>query len=132
MQHHFRNSYWKMCKGPAALRETSKTEDMYAQLFTNCGVYMLGPFLIKDDRKEFKRYGAPFPLFASRTVHNESICHMEADSFIKALLQFKVRRENIRLCRYNTSNLVGVQKELENVFKCFRFGRNTRMIVDPS
>ena len=34
--------------------------------FTNFGVDMFGPFLIKEGRKELKRYGALFNSFASR------------------------------------------------------------------
>ena len=34
--------------------------------FTNCGVDMFGPFLIKEGRKELKRYGGTFHLFSKR------------------------------------------------------------------
>ena len=32
--------------------------------FTNCGVDIFGPFLIKEGRKELKRYGALFTCLA--------------------------------------------------------------------
>ena len=34
--------------------------------FTNCGIYIFGPFLIKEGRKELKRYGALLTYLASR------------------------------------------------------------------
>ena len=39
--------------------------------FTYCGVDMFGPFLIKQQRNEIKRYGAMFTCMASRAVHIE-------------------------------------------------------------
>ena len=41
--------------------------------FTNCGIDMFSPFLIKEGRKGLKRYGAFFTCLASRAVHIE--CH---------------------------------------------------------
>ena len=53
--------------------------------FTNCGIDMFNPFLIKEDRKELKRYGALFTCLASRAVHIECTCSMVTDSFIQIL-----------------------------------------------
>ena len=53
--------------------------------FANCDVDMFGPFLIKEGRKEFKRYGALFTHLSSRAVHTECSCTLEIDSFLKAL-----------------------------------------------
>ena len=39
--------------------------------FTNCGIDMFGPCLIKEGRKELKRYGALFTCLASRAVYIE-------------------------------------------------------------
>ena len=86
--------------------------------FINCGVDMFGPFLIKEGRKELKRYGALFTCLSSRAVHIECTCSLETDSFIQALCRFVARRENIRvLCSDNGSNFVGAQKELEKAYK---------------
>ena len=85
--------------------------------FTNCGVDIFGPFLIKEVRKELKRYGALFTCLASRTVHIECTCSVDTDSFIQALQRFIARRGNIRvLCSENGSNFVVAQKELGNAF----------------
>ena len=40
--------------------------------FTYAGVDMFGPFLIKEGRKELKRYGVLFTCFANRAIHLES------------------------------------------------------------
>ena len=81
--------------------------------FTNCGVDMFGPFLIKEGRKELKRYGALFTCLSSRAVHIECTCNLETNSFIQALHHFVAQRGNIRaLCSDNGSNFVGAQKEL--------------------
>ena len=86
--------------------------------FTNCGIDMFGPFLIKEGRKELKRYGALFTCLDSRAIHIECTCSMDTVSFIQALRQFIARRGNIRVLRSdNGSNFVRAQKKLGNVFK---------------
>ena len=86
--------------------------------FTNCAVDMFGPFLIKEGRKELKRYGALFTCLASRAVHIECTCSMDTDSFIQALRQFIAKRGNIRILRCdNGSNFVGTQRELAKAFQ---------------
>ena len=81
--------------------------------FTNCGVDMFGPFLIKEGRKDLKRYGALFTCLSSRAVHIECTCNHETNSFRQALHCFVAQRGNIRvLCSDNGSNFVGAQKEL--------------------
>ena len=86
--------------------------------FTNCGADMFGPFLIKEGRKELKRYRTLFTYLSGRAVHIECACSLETDSFIQALHCFVARRGNIRvLCSDNGSNFVGAQKELEKAYK---------------
>ena len=75
---------------------------------------MFGTFLIKEGRKELKRYRALFTCLSSRAVHIECTCSPETDSFIQALHRFVAQRGNIRvLCGDSGSNFVGAQKELE-------------------
>ena len=86
--------------------------------FTNFGVDMFGPFLIKEGRKELKRYRTLFTCLASRAVHIECTCSMDTDSFIQALRQFIAKRGNIRILRCdNGSNFVGTQRELAKAFQ---------------
>ena len=53
--------------------------------FSCCGIYMFGPFTVKDGRKEKKRYGALFTCLSSRAVHIEVSHSMTTDSFIMCL-----------------------------------------------
>ena len=56
--------------------------------FTNCAVDYFGPFIIKEGRKELKRYGVLFTCMVSRAVHIEVAASLETDSFINALRRF--------------------------------------------
>ena len=86
--------------------------------FTNSGVDMFGPFLIKEGRKELKRYRALFTCLASRAVHIECTCSMDTDSFIQALRRFIAKRGKIRiLCCDNGSTFVGTQRKLVKAFQ---------------
>ena len=74
---------------------------MKAPPFTYCGVYLFGPFLVKERWSEMKRYGALLTCLASRAVHIEIVASMETDSFIMALRRVIERRGNIRTIRRN-------------------------------
>ena len=81
-------------------------------------VDMFDPFLIKEGRKELKRYGALFTCLASRAVHIECTCSMDTYSFIQALQRFIAGGGNIRVLHSdNGSNFVGTQKKLGSTFK---------------
>ena len=47
--------------------------------FANCAVDYFGPFIIKEARKELKRYGVVFTSMASRAVHLEVADTLETD-----------------------------------------------------
>ena len=64
--------------------------------FTHCGVDMFGPFLIKEGRKEMKRYCAIFTCFSLRAIHIETTESMDTDSFILALRRFLNRRSPVK------------------------------------
>ena len=81
--------------------------------FTYCAVDYFGPFIIKDGRKELKRYGVLFTCMASRAVHIETANSLETDSFINALRRFISRRGPIRQLRSDQgTNFVGACTEL--------------------
>ena len=81
--------------------------------FTYTGVDYFGPFIIKDGRKEVKRYGALFTCLVSRAVHIEVASTLESSSFIQALRRFLARRGPVREIRSdNGTNFVGARKEL--------------------
>ena len=67
--------------------------------FSNCAVDYFGPLIIKEGRKELKRYGVLFTCMASRAIHIEVAATLETDSFITALCRFICRRGPIRQLR---------------------------------
>ena len=82
--------------------------------FTYCAVDYFGPWIVKEKRKEMKRYGALFTCMTSRAIHLE-VCHsLATDSFINALRRFICRRGPIRQLRSDQgTNFVGARKELK-------------------
>jgi hypothetical protein len=81
--------------------------------FTYCGVDLFGPFLIKEGRREMKRYGCLFTCLSCRAIHIETTNSADTDAFINALRRFIARRGNIRLLRSdNGTNFVGAENEL--------------------
>ena len=81
--------------------------------FTYCGVDYFGPLLVKEGRKELKRYGALFTCFSSRAIHIEVAKSLTTDSFINALRRFIGRRGAVRSIRSdNGTNFVGASNEL--------------------
>lgn len=82
--------------------------------FTHCGVDYFGPWLIKEGRKELKRYGVLFTCLSSRAIHLEVSATLETDSFINPLRRFISRRGPVRTIRCDQgSNLVGAKNELQ-------------------
>ena len=95
-----------------------KDRMMDAPPFTYCGVDYFGPFIIKERRKELKRYGVIFTCFNCRAVHLETATSLDADTFILALRRFISRRGNIRTIRSdNGRNFVGAENELRDALK---------------
>lgn len=82
--------------------------------FTYCAVDYFGPFVVKEGRKELKRYGVLFTCMASRAIHLEIANSLETDSFINALRRFISRRGPIRQLRSDQgTNFVGARRELK-------------------
>ncbi|KAK3755825.1 hypothetical protein QZH41_003462 [Actinostola sp. cb2023] len=81
--------------------------------FTYCGVDYFGPFLVREGRKDLKRYGVLFTCMASRAIHLETANSLETDAFINALRRFISRRGPIRQLRSDQgTNFVGARREL--------------------
>ena len=81
--------------------------------FTYTGVDYFGPFIIKEGRREVKRYGALFTCLVSRAVHIEVASTLESSSFIQALRRFIARRGPVREIRSdNGTNFIGARNEL--------------------
>ena len=82
--------------------------------FTNCAVDYSGPFVIREGRKDLKRYGVLFTCMASRAVHVEASATLETDYFINAFSRFVSRRGPIRQLRWDQgTNFVGARRELK-------------------
>ena len=81
--------------------------------FSYCAVDYFGPFIVKDGRKELKRYGVLFTRMASRAIHLETSNSLDTDSFINALRRLISQRGPIRQLRSDQgTNFVGACKEL--------------------
>ncbi|XP_006823892.1 uncharacterized protein LOC102807510 [Saccoglossus kowalevskii] len=89
--------------------------------FTHCGLDCFGPFMIKEGRKELKRYGLIFTCLASRAVHIEVLDDMSTDSFINALRCLIAIRGNVLMIRCDQgTNFVGASHEMkENLNKLY-------------
>ena len=86
--------------------------------FTYRGVDWCCPFIIKNYRKELKRYGVMFTCLCSRAIHIEVEQSLETDSFIFLLRRFIWRRGNICLMRSdNDINIVGAITKLQKAFQ---------------
>ncbi|XP_023816942.1 uncharacterized protein LOC111948389 [Oryzias latipes] len=86
--------------------------------FTYVGMDCFGPFLVKDGRKVFKRYGLLFTCLCSRAIHVELLEDMTTDAFLNALRAFIAIRGNVRQLRSDRgTNFVGAKRELEQLMK---------------
>ena len=99
--------------GVQKMADLPKNRISPAPPFTYTGVDYFGPFIIKEGRKEMKRYGALFTCLVSRAVHIEVASSLESSSFIQALRRFIARRGLVREIRSgNGTNFVGARNEL--------------------
>lgn len=70
--------------------------------------------MIREGRKDRKRYGVLFTCVASRAVHVEVATTLETDSFSNAFRRFVSRRGPIWQLRSDQStNFVGARRELK-------------------
>lgn len=86
--------------------------------FAYCGMDCFGPFITKQGRKEFKRYGLLFTCLCSRAVHIELVEDMTTDAFINALRCFIAIRGKVTQIRSDQgSNFIGADNELKQAMK---------------
>ena len=80
--------------------------------FSFCGMDCFGPFVTKQGRKEYKRYGLLFTCMCSRAVHIEMLDDMTTDSFIIGLRNFiAIRGAVTELRSDHGGNFVGASNE---------------------
>ena len=90
---------------------TDRTKEV--PLFTYSAVDYLGPFRIKDGRKEVKRYDVLFTCMSSRAVHIKTSSSLETDLYINALRPFLAERGPVRQIRSDRgTNFVGARRKL--------------------
>ena len=86
--------------------------------FTYCGMDCFGPFMVKEGRRELKRYAVIFTCMSSRAVHIEQLDDMTTDAFINALRCFTAIRGPVQQLRCDQgSNFVGARNELAAAVK---------------
>ncbi|KAL4009472.1 hypothetical protein ACER0C_003324 [Sarotherodon galilaeus] len=86
--------------------------------FTYCGLDCFGPFIVKEGRRELKRYGLLFTCLCSRAVHIETLDDLTTDAFINALRSFIAIRGPVRQLRCDRgTNFVGARKELSELLE---------------
>ena len=82
--------------------------------FTHTGMDYFGPFYVKQNRSQAKRYGVIFTCLSTRAVHVEVAEDLSADSFLCALRRFKSRRVHVKTLDSNRgTNFFGGSKELK-------------------
>lgn len=86
--------------------------------FTYCGMDCFGPFLVKQGRKEVKRYGLLFTCMCCRAIHIEMLDDMSTDAFINGLRCFIAIRGAVKQIRSDQgTNFIGAKNEFERETK---------------
>lgn len=101
------------CRSIQKMADLPKDRTESAPPFTHCGLDCFGPFIVKDGRKEQKRYGLLITCFSSRAIHIEMLDDMSTDAFINGLRCFISLRGAVRTIRCDKgTNFVGASNEL--------------------
>jgi len=91
-----------MCRKTQSAPETQKVADLSSKQieptspFTYVESDCFGPFVFKDNKKEFKKYGVIFTCMASRAIHIELVEDLSTNAFTNALRCFIAIRGPIR------------------------------------
>ena len=86
--------------------------------FTTAGVDFFGPILIKQGRKNLKRWGCIFTCLTTRAVYLDIAPSLQMDDFILLLRQFICRRGAPKETRSDqATNFVGADRELREALK---------------
>ena len=116
------------CRRQRRPLELQKMADLPSERLTPCppftyvGADCFGPFLVKDYRKEIKRYGVVFTCMASRAVHLEVLDNMTSDDIINAIRRVIAIRGPIRQLRSDQgSNFVGAANEFKKNLRLQHF-----------
>ena len=89
-----------------------------ARPFRYCGVYLFGPFLIKQGMEEVKCHRVRFTCLASRGVHMKTAHLLEINSFMNTVRKFIARWWPVCKIRSDQrTNIVGTQTELKKALE---------------
>ena len=81
--------------------------------FTHVGLDCFGPFIVKEGRRDLKKYGLIVTCMASRAVHIEVTDDMTTDTFLNGLRCVIAIRGHIQSIRCDQgSNFIGADREL--------------------
>ena len=99
--------------------------------FTYCGIDLFGPFIVREGRKELKRYGLIFTCLALRAIHIEILDDMSTDSFLNGLRCFIALRGKVRLLFCDRgSNFLGAKHELKENLKLMNWDSIQSKLAD--
>ena len=109
-----------VCRKLRGLRLQQKMADLPSERvdpsppFTFTGIDCFGPFLVKNGRRECKRYGLLFTCLCCRAIHIESLDDLSTDAFINGLRCFIALRGSVRMIYCDQgSNFIGANNELK-------------------
>ena len=102
-------------------------------VFTHTGVDVFGPWLVREGRKELKRYGILFTCMSCRAVHLETLNSMNTDSFINALRRFIAIRGPVKVLRSDCgTNFVGANNQLKKEYQNMNFDKIKSYLLSRS
>ena len=81
-------------------------------LFTHCGADMFGPFIVKNGRKEFKRYGCIFTCMSSCAAHRLQMIWVRTPSFKHCVVLLPGEGKSD-----NGTNFIGAENELKKAIE---------------
>ena len=99
--------------------------------FSNCGIDMFGPIIIKQGRKRLKRWGVIMTCLTIRCIHLEVVELADTDSFINSFRRFTNRRGCPKTIYSDCgSNFQGATNELDEFISCLDKYKITRSAAD--
>ncbi len=101
--------------------------------FTYSGMDVFGPFITRQGRKSYKRYGLLFTCFCCRAIHIEMLDDMSTDAFINGLRCFIALRGAVHQIRCDQgSNFIGAKNELVKAMKEIDINRLVTFLAEKT
>jgi hypothetical protein len=126
-----------VCRKKRGLTSVQKMSDLPTDRlercppFTNVGADFFGPFIVKEGRKELKRWGCIFTCLYSRAIHLEVATTLSTDGFINVLRRFISLRGAVKKLRSDQgTNFVGANNELKAALNEMDCAKVKRYLAD--